>query len=95
MIEGHRIAGDKFIHPDERTQRAMQKANVRSTASSFKICLGVDGVPTEIVALRPSCFPRYDEHIKERMREWRYSPYVVNGEPVAVCTAVTFVFKIG
>jgi hypothetical protein len=25
--------------------------------------------------------------------EWRYKPYNVNGKPVPVCTAVTFIYS--
>jgi hypothetical protein len=94
LVEGHRIAGEKAIHPDTDTMYAMSKAHVSSTAPAVEICLGTDGVPTEITILRSSCFPRYDAHIKNKMSEWRYSQYLVDGQPAPVCTAVVFTYHL-
>lgn len=91
-LEAHRISGRRAIPPDDRTKREIQKQHVTQTSPSFKLCLDVQGVPTTITRLRPSCFPRYDEEIVETMRTWRYSPYLKDGAPVAVCTAVTFIY---
>ncbi len=93
MVEGHRIAGERNIQPDEETVIAMQHAGVKATPA-VKLCIGLDGVPTEITIMRPSCFPRYDAQIKLRMSEWRYSPYLVDGVGVRVCTSVTFIFRV-
>jgi hypothetical protein len=27
------------------------------------------------------------------MRQWAYRPYLINGKPVPVCTAVTFIYS--
>jgi hypothetical protein len=44
--------------------------------------------------MKSTGFPAYDETIMSRIRgEWRYRPFQVNGKPVAVCTAVTFIYS--
>jgi hypothetical protein len=34
-----------------------------------------------------------DRHIRETMQAWRYSPFLLDGAPAAVCTAVTFIYQ--
>lgn len=43
--------------------------------------------------LRSTGFPAYDEKILRELRQWQYRPFLVNGKPVAVCTAVTFIYS--
>lgn len=93
LLEGARIAGDKQVLPDDEDKLAIQASGQNRVIGSFKMCLDVAGVPVEIVRLKSTGYPRYDEKIHRAMETWRYRPYLVDGVAKVVCTAVTFVYS--
>jgi hypothetical protein len=95
-LESHRTGGSKLISPDDDVKTEIASLHVSRTSPKVRLCLDVQGVPTEVSILRSSCFPRYDAEIIERIRsEWRYSPYQVDGVARPVCTDVTFIYSQG
>jgi hypothetical protein len=93
-LEAKRVAGTKLIAPDDATKRAIARSGKDKTISSFKLCVTVDGKVASVTQLKSSGFPAYDQKIIDTIqREWRYSPYVINGKPVPICTAVTFIYS--
>jgi protein TonB len=54
-----------------------------------KVCAGRDG-QVEVVTFLKSAHPLLDERIRMAIRTWRYRPYLVNGQPVPVCTNVHY-----
>lgn len=94
MLEGSRVAGDKNIAPDDVTKTEIQRSGKDKIVGSFKLCLSVSGDIQSVTMLKSTGFPAYDTKIQGKMRgEWRYKPYNVNGKPVPVCTAVTFIYS--
>lgn len=93
LVEGKRISGARLVYPDNETNSEMRRAHVRETRPEFKLCLDAAGVPEKVEMLRSSCFPRYDAKINATMRDWRYSPYMIDGVGARVCTSITFVFR--
>jgi TonB family protein len=61
--------------------------------ASAKICLDTQGNVRNVVLVKSSGFPEYDDKIRTQMNSWRYRPYTVNGSAVAACTAVTFIYQ--
>ena len=58
------------------------------------MCLNDQGVPYKVRALRgPTGFPDYEKKLKAGVSTWRYRPFLVDGNPVKVCTSVTFIFE--
>ena len=51
------------------------------------------GAVNTLNVLKSSGFPAYDQKITREMRNWRYRPYMINGKPAPVCTAVTFIYQ--
>jgi len=92
LLEGQRISGEKRIIPDDTTKDEIAKRHISGITATFKICLDTSGMPKSVDRLYSSCFPRYDADIRSGMKEWRYSPYMKDGQPVPVCTAVTFIY---
>jgi hypothetical protein len=93
MLEGQRIAGEKLIRPDEVTTMEINRSGKERVVGSFKLCLSVGGVVTSVTMVKSTGFPAYDAKINNTIHsEWRYRPYNVNGKPVPVCTAVTFIY---
>jgi hypothetical protein len=91
--EQMRISGDKSIVPDDPTKTEIQKAGVHKIVTTYKLCIGKDGVPSDVTPLQASGFPAYDAKIQREMRQWRYRPYSVDGVPKPVCTSVTFIYQ--
>ena len=93
-LEAQRIAGNKLIQPDDMTKTEITRSGRDKIIGSFKLCLTVEGKVASVTRLKSSGFPAYDQKIIDTIqREWRYTPYALNGKPVPVCTAVTFIYS--
>jgi hypothetical protein len=93
-IEVHRIAGSKLIVPDDRAKTVLGHTNIDRLVGTFKLCLTPEGRVAAVVPLRSTGVASYDRKIiQEIMTTWQYSPFLDHGNPVAVCTAVTFVYS--
>jgi TonB family protein len=55
--------------------------------------IGRDGTPLS-VAVRNTVNPEFANAALDAVRQWRYSPTLLNGEPVEVVTTVTIEFKL-
>jgi periplasmic protein TonB len=94
LLAGNRIAGNDRIVPPEPVRLAMRRADQSQVVAVIKMCLASDGRVRSLEAISSSGYPQYDAEILREMRAWRYRPYEVDGAPVPVCTAVTFVFRL-
>jgi hypothetical protein len=93
VLEGYRIAGNKMIVPDDTTKLDIAKAGKTKIVGSFKLCVDAAGAITSVNQLKSTGFQAYDTKIQTGIRQWRYKPFMVNGQPVPVCTAVTFIYS--
>jgi TonB family protein len=93
MLEGLRISGVKNIVPDDVTKVEIQRSGKTKIIGSFKLCIDANGAVLSVAQLKSTGFSAYDTKIKTAMQAWRYKPYTVNGKPVPVCTAVTFIYS--
>ena len=91
-LDGRRIAGNKNILPDPEDRRAITRSGKTKLVASYKLSLDIDGNIDTISRLKSSTFPGYDAKIEREMHDWRYRPFLVDGVPAAVCTAVTFIY---
>ncbi len=92
-VAGYRVKGDSMIAPDDMDKWAMAEHEVSRVTYSGKICIGTDGHVASIRMLQSTGIPGYDRKIQRRISEWEYSPFMVNGRPVAVCTGVTMIYN--
>jgi hypothetical protein len=89
-----RVAGVKSIVPDNETKKAITKDGRRHyIIGTFRLCLAVDGHVKDVVMLRSTGIPSYDDTIRRGISEWVYQPYVDNGQAVSVCSTVTFIYS--
>jgi len=98
-LDAVRIAGQKSIVPDDATKTALWQSAI-STAQrvhligSFKLCISSSGRIQSIATLKSTGVPTYDHKLIRDMREtWRYRPFLLEGVPLPVCTAVTFIYS--
>jgi hypothetical protein len=93
LLEARRIGGPKNIFPDDATKVAIQESGVTRVAGTFRICIDETGHVESILPTRLTGFPAYDRTLIAGMQTWRYSPFLVDGQPTPVCTKVTFIYS--
>jgi hypothetical protein len=93
LLEGHRIAGEKFIQPDADTKTALRKARITRIVGTFRVCLDEQGHVESVLPLRSTGIAAYDRRILTAISQWAYSPYQIGDQPVPVCTGVTFIYS--
>lgn len=92
LMEGKRIAGERMIVPDDETKWQIQKRRVEKISGTFRLCVNETGRVESVLPLRSTGFPPYDRDLLAKMALWMYSPYKIDGEPVPVCTSITFIY---
>jgi hypothetical protein len=93
-LEARRISGEKMVLPEEETAAEIDRSGVHEIVAQFKLCMDTGGVPRYAKVLESSCYPRYDAKIADALGKWRYSPFIKDGVPAPVCTAVTFIYRL-
>jgi hypothetical protein len=93
FTEAKRIAGERFIHPDDRTKVAMHDSRVTRVVGSFRLCLDETGHVESVLPMRSTGFAAYDRELMAAMRSWVYSPFVVDTQTISICTAITFIYS--
>jgi hypothetical protein len=82
-----RVSGNKWIEPPA------PMAWSGRMVGTFKVCLDTTGKPAEVRALRTTGSPAYDEKVISTITEtWAYTPVIIDGHPIAMCTQVTFIY---
>lgn len=89
QLEPLRITGTKLVTPDDEDKIHLFNKRL---IGSFKLCLDETGRYEEGELLKSTGLPRYDAKIARTMMDWTYRPYLVDGKPVPVCSAVTFIY---
>jgi hypothetical protein len=92
LLEGKRIAGEKMVVPNDVTKSEISSLGLSRIQGTFRVCLDETGTVESVLPMRSTGFASYDARILATIRTWRYSPYMINDEPVPVCTAVTFIY---
>jgi outer membrane biosynthesis protein TonB len=58
------------------------------------VCITAEGSISTVSQLRSTGFPAYDAKIQNTIRkDWRFRPFVINGRPTPVCTALRFIYS--
>lgn len=91
-LDAYRLGGDKDIVPDEATKRAIATAGDSKVVGSFKLCVDTSGKVSSVKPLKSTLFAAYDQTIEQAIHGWTYRPFVRDGKPTPVCTAVTFIY---
>ena len=63
----------------------------REYVSIVRICVSAEGAVSNVEVLQPSA-PIVDRKAQEKIRDWRYHPYVVDNQPRAFCYHLKSVF---
>jgi hypothetical protein len=89
----HRTAGNMTVTPDDKTRRQIQAAHIGRLIGTFQFCISEAGRIGDLTMLRSTGVPAYDGELLREISRWEYAPYIDEGKPVSVCTAVTFIYS--
>jgi len=93
LLEGKRIAGTKAIIPDDQTKMVIQRSGGGPVVAAFRVCIDEAGAVESVLPIRSSGLASYDAKLLAGIHGWRYSPYMIDDQPVPVCTHVTFIYN--
>ena len=86
ISEPKKILDVKPVYPEIAQQARIQGIVI------LEVIVGVDGSVTDARVLRPA--PMLDMAALEAVRQWRYTPTLLNGAPVPVIMTVTVTFTL-
>ena len=78
----------------DETQAELRSSGKDKVIGSYKLCVSVDGEVATVSQLKSTGFAAYDGKIIDEIKRWRYLPYIYDGAPVPVCTAVTVIYAV-
>jgi protein TonB len=94
-VEKQLIAGVREPPLPADAKQLMYKQGIKSPVIMIKLCINASGAPTSVDLVKGSGFADADQNVISHVRDWRFKPYTVNGQPVPVCTAIMFRYNIG
>ena len=86
--------GTRSILPDDDTQAEIRRSGKTKVVGSYKVCVTIDGEVATVSQLKSTGFSAYDGKIIGELEARRYLPYIYSGDPVPVCTALTFIYSV-
>lgn len=88
------LSGERKPRPDDGTRAAMARDRAAQVVTTVKYCISARGAVSRLQLLKSSGYSAYDSRILNAMRQWRYRPFLVNGEATPVCSATTFIYRM-
>jgi TonB family protein len=92
VIESLRTAGETRILPPPDVQTQMVRSGIDRARAVLRVCLDARGGVEEARFLKGTGFAGYDQRLLGAVSAWRYRPYSIDGQAVAVCGTVEFVY---
>jgi hypothetical protein len=94
VIEGRLLSGNTHIEAPDAVRVDMLHAGLRQLVGAFKLCIDAAGRVSHLSVIDTTDYPAYDRKLISEMRQWRYVPYEIGGQPMPVCTAITVVYRL-
>ncbi|HWU88624.1 MAG TPA: TonB family protein [Kofleriaceae bacterium] len=94
ILKGLRTSGETAIHPPRDVYNQMARDGEYKTGAVLKVCITTTGAISSVAVAKSTGYPAYDEALVGAARRWAYRPYTVDGRPVPVCSAVTFLYQM-
>lgn len=86
FVRRRRIAGSEPSYPAYALKNAIEGA------VEARFTIGPDGQITDIVFTKTH--PAFERTVREALAGWKFSPHIVNGQPVSVYTIARFTFEL-
>lgn len=78
--------------PDQLTQDQIRVLRRYRVIGLFHVCITEGGNVASITMLQSTGFQAYDARLLKGIRYWRYRPFLVDGQPVPVCTRASYTY---
>jgi hypothetical protein len=89
VLDKNLLSGERSISlPPAIKEQFYGKSAV--VTQMLKLCVSNAGVPEVVETIKSSHVAGLDGYVEERMKDWRYRPYLEDDRPVPVCTAIMF-----
>lgn len=93
-VDALRTHGAGFAMPPDAVTAEMIAHEQRELIAVVKTCVNREGFVSQLRPVKPSSYREWDAALFRTMRGWRFRPFQRDGQPVAVCTAFTFVYRL-
>ena len=91
---GGNVQAARLLQPIQPVYpEALQTAGIEGTVL-LEAVISKDGVPDSMVPQNTSVDPAFVNAAMDAVRQWRYSPALLNGEPIELLTTITVDFKL-
>jgi TonB family protein len=70
----------------------MIRDGVSSVKGTVRLCVNLTGSVTDAMLTEATGYGEYDRKLIAAVRDWRFRPYVVNGQTFAVCSTAEFMY---
>lgn len=90
IMAGSRLGGENPVYP----AKAKAEKNTVDGTCTLQATINQEGYITRLRVVK-SLRKDYDESALTAVKTWRYKPYLLNGEPVAVQTTINVTYNIG
>jgi len=88
-----RTEGSDLVPPDDDDKIELENAGGGSVVGAFTFCVDPAGKVGKVKPLERTGFAKYDRKLEAALSGWAYQPFVIDGKPVEVCSAVVFVYQ--
>ncbi|MBS1124244.1 MAG: putative TonB protein [Deltaproteobacteria bacterium] len=88
-----RTEGTDLVPPDDDDKLELQNAGGGAMVGAFTFCIDPAGRVTKVKPLERTGFANYDRKLETALSGWAYQPFVSDGKPIEVCSAVVFVYQ--
>ena len=84
------VVGDRgMIRPDDATRAAIRRDRANAIGF-FRVCIDENGNVDWVATLKSTGYASYDRKITVELQQQKYTPLIVDGQPVSVCTTEAF-----
>ena len=79
--------------PDNDTMAEIRASHVSTVTGRFRVCIDDTGHIESVVTLQSTGFAGYDRDVLGATKAWVYKPFLVDGQPMPVCTTLTYIYS--
>jgi TonB family protein len=94
VLKALRTSTETQIDPPDSVHEQMIREEHKVAQGVVKVCINDTGAVTSTSVMKSTGYATYDQALAAGVHNWHYKPYLAAGHASAVCSAVTFVYKL-
>jgi periplasmic protein TonB len=88
------IEAVRYLRPPQVVYPLLSRRMGETGRVVVRVTVDTQGVPIEVTVAEPSRYPRLNEQAVQALRQSRFEPYRVNGQPMSVTVLAPIVFTL-